>query len=385
MKDPPCSFHADGSVKSETTNPIETTSPSDALEDDESVQPLVEKLRNSTSNKKIPLKIIHGYDSLHQSLNSGETGRLKGANADDELSLDLDPETAHKTFHDLKKNEPSSEPSVELDDEMSDPTQHEINKLHKSVSKLIKAAKANGFADDDEKSVEETAKVGNDRESKAVGDGVKNPKESVDNALVNILSKFKNLGKVKIIRLKSAGRITNNDIISALKGYSHRQEPRINGLSNDEMNAVSPFLSEDGLTNSMDALGTISKGEDFESQLLSQIPAEEAQKILADFSKPKPPPRIENSDGIKVAGDAGGNLQVMEQNPFSNAIYGSHTANDGFPIAANPSRIFLLLPLALLNLTILPSFKSKIAKLGLISLSLLLAFRSLLFPFRGLV
>ena len=330
LQDPPCSFRPNDK------NIIEEVNPSDALEDDDNEAASLEgKLRNTTSNKHVPMKIVHGYDNLHQSLNKGETGRLKGANADDELSLDLDPETSHKMFHDLKNSQPSAEPSVELDDEMSDtthasdPTQNEINKLHKSVNKLIKAAKANGFADDDEKSVDETSKVGDDKVSKLIGEPGEEQKGNDDEALTKILSNFKNLGKVKIIRLKSNGKITNQDILNAFKDYSHTHPPNMNGLTDDEINAVSPFLSEDGLTNSMEALGTISKGEDFESQLLTRIPAEEAQKILADFSKPKPPPKIENSDGIKVAGDAGGNLQILEQNPFSNAIYGSHVANAG--------------------------------------------------------
>ena len=328
LKDPPCTFRLEDSAKSKDKNP------SDALEDDnsEKITSTAEgKSQNiSGDTKHVPMKIIHGYDNVHQSLSDRETGHRKEASAESELTLDLDPETSHKMFHDLKNNQPSIEPSIELDDEMSEPTQDEIKKLHKSVNSLIKAANANGFADDSEKSADGTNKGegnGNDKfqgESK-VGD----QKEIEDIALEKALSNIKDLGKVKVIRLKSNGSVTNQDIVNALKVYSTNHRKKINGLTEDEMSDVSPFLAEDGLTNSMEALGSISKGEDFESQLLSRIPAEEAQKILAEFSKPKPPPKIENSDGIKVAGDNGGNLQIMEQNPFSNAIYGSHDAVGG--------------------------------------------------------
>ena len=332
MKDPPCTFKPDDSERSEETNP------GDALEDDsDKTAPVEDKLQNSTVNKHVPMRIIHGYDNVHQSLNSRETGRLKGVNGDDELTLDLDPETSHKMFHDLKNNQPSLEPSVELDDEMSEPTQNEIKKLHKSVNNLIKAAKDNGFTEDDEKTLEQSGKVGDTAGSKLLGETKDEQKGNEDDTLEKILSNFTDLGKVKIIRLKSDGKITNQDIVNALKDYSVNHQKKINGLTDDEMNSVSPFLAEDGLTNSMEALGSISKGEDYESQLLTQIPAEEAQKILAEFSKPKPPPKIENSDGIKVAGDIGGNLQVMEQNPFSNAIYGSHITNGGVQASSTGS------------------------------------------------
>ena len=333
LKDPPCTFRPDDPGRSEKTNP------GDALEDDnDSKAPVEDQLKNSTVNRHMPMRIIHGYDNVHQSLNSRETGRLNGGNGDD--GLDLDPETSHKMFHDLKNNQPSLEPSIELDDEMSEPTQNEIEKLHKSVHNLIKAAKDNGFTEDDEKIPEQSGKVGDSAGSKLLGETKDEQKGSEEDALAKLLSNFKDLGKVKIIRLKSGGKITNQDIVNALKDYSNTHQKKINGLTDDEMNSVSPFLSEDGLANSMEALGSISKGEDYESQLLTQIPAEEAQKILAEFSKPKPPPKIENSDGIKVAGDIGGNLQVLEQNPFSNAIYGSHITTGGIQASSTGSFLF---------------------------------------------
>lgn len=320
LKDPPCLFRTgdtgqqDATKQGDSENENETADPSDALDEDET-NSLEIKLKNSSGSNHVPLKMIHGYDSLH--------------------------ETSHKMFHGLKNMQPFAEPSIELDDEMSDPSQNEINKLHKSVNNLIKAAKADAFADEKEKSVGKEAKIGDEKVSKIMEENGENIDE--DEALTKLFSKFKNLGKVKIIRLKSNGKITNEDILQALKGVSHHKSQRINGLSDEEMNAVSPFLSEDGLTNPMESLGTISKGEDFESQLLSQIPAEEAQRILSELSKPKPPPKIENSDGIKVAGDAGGNLQIMEQNPFSNAIYGTHSTTDALPIASKGNFCELML------------------------------------------
>ena len=327
LKDPPCTFGLEDSAKSNEKNP------SDALEDENSEKATASaqgKSHNSDDSKQVPMKIIHGYDNVHQSLSNRETGHRKETSADNELTLDLDPETSHKMFHDLKNNQPSIEPSIELDDEMSEPTQDEIKKLHKSVNSLVKAANANGLVGDSEKSPDGTNKAEGNEAGKFQGESkVGEEKEIEDVALEKVLSNIKDLGKVKVIRLKSNGSITNQDIVSALKAYSTNHQKKINGLTEDEMSDVSPFLAEDGLTNSMEALGSISKGEDFESQLLSRIPAEEAQKILAEFSKPKPPPKIENSDGIKVAGDNGGNLQIMEQNPFSNAIYGSHDAIGG--------------------------------------------------------
>ena len=328
VKDPPCTFKPTVSKQSEEENP------SDALEDDEADTKSTKegKLLNSTGLKHVPMKIIHGYDSVHGSLGSRETGRLKGEIGSDELTADLDPEISHKMLHDLKANQPSIEPSVELDDEMSEPTQNEIKKLHKSVNNLIKAAKENGFTGNEDKEMD---KVGEAEEGRLMGD-LKNDQKGIDDsALEQVLSNFKGMGKVKVIRLKSDGKITNQEIINALKDYSNSHPKKINGLTDEEMNAVSPFLSEDGLTNSMESLGSISKGEDFESQLLSRIPAEEAQKILAEFSKPKPPPKIENSDGIKVAADTWGNLQVKEQNPFSNAIYGSHSLAEGIQFSSS--------------------------------------------------
>ena len=326
MKDPPCTFRSDDATKSKQ----EPENPSDAIEDaeikDNSNNDLDSPKVNKT-NKHQPSKIVHGWDDLHQSFSSAEAGRFKGATANDDLEMDIGPETSHKIFHNLKDQQPAQTPSVDLDDEMSEPTQNEINKLHKSVSKLIKATKGMGS--------KLTAKVEEKAPLSGEGEKLKETKEATDEArLEKLLSKFNGHGKIKIIRLKSNGKLTDDEILNALKGYSqnHAHGGSVANISPLRPSVPNSFASEDSLVDSMDALGTISKGQDFESQLLTQIPAEEAHSILAELSKPKPPPKIENSDGIKVAGDSGGNLQVMEQNPFSNAIFGSHTSDGGLHI-----------------------------------------------------
>ena len=302
LKDPPCLFK-----NQEESSPVNQ---GDAIMDSNEV--VVNPPSHSKEVKVSSFTLDNAHEKIEESL-GGDSGRDKGTT--DSSSFEL-----HKMFHGSKGREHGEEPSISLDEEMSDPTQVEINKLHKSVNKLIKAAKDAGHKvkdNDKNTKLNDAAKI---KDSESSND---------EEELEKLLSSFGNNAKVKVIRLKSNGKLTNDDIVNALKAVSQNHKVTNNDAADDPTLSMSQLLSQYNPTESLDAIGTISKGEDFESQLLTQVPADEAQKILTELSKPTPPPKIENSDGIKVAGDSGGNLQIMEQNPFSNAIFGSHTLAEG--------------------------------------------------------
>ena len=273
----------------------------------------------TTSNEQ-PFNLVHGWDDLHQSYSAGEVGRIKGSHDNSELELDLGPEASHKMMHDLKDKQGNVGPTVDLDDEMSEPSpmSQSMNKTMVKVETLTQLANENNF---NSAVASEEKKIDTE-----VGKSVE------DSGLANVLGKFGGNSKIKIIRLKTGDDMSDESILNSLKQIATQP----GGIAvNPLLNAAGSNHSGNSLSDTIDAIGSISNGMDYESQQLARIPAENAQKFLMAMNKPKPrlPPKIENSDGIKVAGDLGGNLQIMEQNPFSNSIYGTHTL--GHDLQAN--------------------------------------------------